>query len=193
MSPLFFFYIRFSSLSHFNNSTPLFIPSLFLFTQEFSNAASTRAPSTEARLSPRLSTLFHFGSLSWRRNPPPPPTLSHFLPRLPVGFSLSFPILSSHPRFCRACMLQNAFPAESLSSSSSSSFRSTPRVAAGFLRTLVLALPLYQEMPRARQPRPKETDRSLSSDSSFSLTPDKRREKEREKKVGRMVVEGQRR
>lgn len=106
-----------------------------------------------------------------------------------VGFSLSFPILSSHPRFCRVCM---PFPAESLSSSSSS-FRSTPRVAAGFPRTPVLALPLYQEMPRARQPRPKETDRSLSSDSSFSLTPDKRREKEREKTVGRMVVEGQRR
>lgn len=98
-------------------------------------------------------------------------------------------LLSSHSRFCRVCLLQNAFPAESLSSSSS---RSTPRVAAGFPRTPILAFPLYQEMPRARRPRPKETDRSPSSGSS-SLTFDNRREKERKRRVGKMVVEGQRR
>lgn len=56
----------------------------------FSNITSTRAPSTKTRLFPRLSTLFHFGSLSWQRNPPPPPTLSY--PSLSVFHS---PFLST--------------------------------------------------------------------------------------------------
>lgn len=132
----------------------------------FSNAASTRAPSTETRLSPRLSTLFHFGSLFWRRNPA---SSAHPL-ALPLSslrrLSTLLSYLSSHPRCRNVCTLQNAFPVESLRSSS----RSTPRVATGFPRTPVLALPLYQEMPRAQRLRPKEIDRSPSFDSCFSLT-----------------------
>lgn len=88
---LFFFFIYF--ISYLKIIPPLYSFRLCvsLYTM-FSNAASTHAPSTETRLSPRLSTLFHFGSLSWRHNPPPPPTLSHFLSRPSVGFPLSFPI-----------------------------------------------------------------------------------------------------
>lgn len=84
-------------------------------------------------MSPRLSTLFHFGCLSRRSRL----SLSNFLFRSSV---LQTPVPAS-------AVLQSTFPAETLSSSSSS--RSTPRVAAGFPRTPVPTLPLYQEMPRA--------------------------------------------
>lgn len=119
----------------------------------------TRAPSTGARLSPRLSTLSLPLWLPLATQSTLPPALSDFLFRPSVGL----PDSRSRLRPRVSTVLQSAFPAETLSSSSSS--RSTPRVAAGFPRTPVLALPLYQEMPRARAGEA-ERDRSPSSDPS---------------------------
>lgn len=81
-----------------------------------------------------------------------PPALSDFLFRPPDGLPDSRSRLQLCVDFSSSAGFQSTFPAETLSllSPSSSSSQSTPCVAAGFPRTPVLPLPLYQEMPRAQ-------------------------------------------
>lgn len=86
--------------------------------------------------------------------------------RLPCSWSMPFPLRVS-----------------SLSSPSSSSSRSTPRVVAGFPRTPVFqSLPLISSARSAQQPRRKETDRSPSCATSLCRDT---REKERNERRGR--------
>lgn len=139
MSLFFWQFSLFSS--YFYNSVPLVILSRFLFTT-FSSAAarvllrpervcllvcrlsSTSAPSRDAVASPSGPSLLHFllSSLCRSSRPPRRPPFCLFR------------------AFSTPAVLRSAFPAGSLSSSSS--FRSTPCVAAGFPRTPVLTFSL---------------------------------------------------
>lgn len=133
-------------------------------------------------MSPRLSTL-HFGSLS-QRSRLSPPALLDFL--FLVSLTISRPSsCTSVPHLARAstasaAVFPSALPAEFVVVVVVDVIISVeaPCVAAGFLRTPALTLPLYQETPRAQQPRRKETDRPPSSDPC-SLRPLSSKERER--------------
>lgn len=107
------------------------------------------------------------------------------LPLSRLSDDLSSLLRTSVPHLARAstasaAVFQSAFPAEFVVVVVVDVIISVeaPCVAAGFLRTPALTLPLYQETPRAQQPRRKETDRPPSSDPC-SLRPLSSKESER--------------
>lgn len=114
---------------------------------KFSSARCTRVSSTGSRLSPRVCC--RLSTLAPSRDAILPPVLSDFLARFPLlsafqtpsGLSYPSPVTSSR----LPCFWSMPFPlrVSSLSSPSSSSSRSTPRVAAGFPRTPVPVAPPY--------------------------------------------------
>lgn len=129
----------------------------------------TRAPSTGARLSPRLSTLFHFGCLSRRsRLSLRPSRTSSFVP--PTAFQT--PALASNSaspsprllcsrvpsplRLCRCCRRRRH------------RLGRLPVSLRDFREPLFYRSPYIKRCPEHKRARRKETDRSPSSDFSPS-------------------------
>lgn len=140
----------------------------------------TRAPSTGARLSPRLSTLFHFGCLSRRsRLSLRPSRTSSFVP--PSAFQT--PAYASGSTSPSPRLLCSRVPSPlRLCRCRHHRLGRLPASLRDFREPLFYRSPYIKRWPEHEQARWKETDRSLSSDPSSPTLDGLRGRRGRERK-----------